>query len=276
MFTQAPPGEEWGWLRLLQSSYHKCTQSYIHTWLDKATSDSEKPPKAKHVRRIIVSSLRDPSITPLYITSYLIHERPWKSDCKIAAKSVYIILVNLQYQIDLSPFSQISNLTDQVVSHMMNHTPSGKSQLYADVSSRIGSIIHSKLLFHSAHPKIEGNFSMPHASKSLLKDSTLINNLRKHLIQTHYEASGVMAAVTASEDFTATVLWQPMVDETVSAYRLLKSIDNSPESETIFNDVEKMIQRLPEYPYIATTVIFPTPGEKITIPRERFPRNIMT
>lgn len=276
MFTQAPPGEEWSWLRLLQGSYHKCTQSYINTWLDKATSDVDKPPKAKHVRRIIVSSLRDPSITPLFITSYLIHERPWRNDCRIAAKSLYIILVILQYQIDLSPFAQISQMTDAVVSYMMNHTPSGKLQLYADVSSRIGSIIHSKLLFHGAHHSIEGNFSVPHASKDQLKDPTLIDNLRKHLRSTHYEASGVMAAVTASEDFTATVLWQPMVDETVSAYRLLKSIDSSPDSVSLCNDVEAMIKRLPEYPYIATTVIFPTPGEKITIPRERFPRNIMT
>ncbi|OHT08231.1 hypothetical protein TRFO_23307 [Tritrichomonas foetus] len=270
MFASTPPGEDWTWLGQLQGSYHKWTSSSLSSWLTKATKAKYDPPKAKHVRRILVASLRDASISPYNVSRYLIEERPWRNDARIAAKCLYIILILLQYQEELSNMMNIAKLTDSVLTYWTEHIPEEKHQIYSSIASRIGSIIHSKLVFHMNHNGVHGNFAVRKGER--LED--LIPDLRRHLISSHYETSGVQAAVTNSEDFTATVLWQPMVDETVSAYRLLKSIDKSQESDAAFRDTEYLITRLPEYPYIATTVIFPMPGEKITIPRERFPRRV--
>lgn len=273
MFSSNPQGAQWAWLQQLQQSYHKSTQANINTWLTKATLDNENPPKAKHVRRVIVACLRDPAYTPTYIASFLICERPWQVDPRISAKSLFLILIVLQYQVDVASYCSINSMIERVVTYYSTNPPD-KRQLYASVAQRIGAIIRSKLAYHGSNPNVEGNFSIPKVSKQQYSSPEFIDSLRRHLFSVHYETSGVMAAVTSSEDFAATVLWQPMVDETVSAYRLLKSIDYSQESADLLHQCEELIKRLPQYPYIATTVIFPEPGERVTIPRERFPRQI--
>jgi hypothetical protein len=99
----------------------------------------------------------------------------------------------------------------------------------------------------------------------------IIPELRKHLKGVIYEKNGIQAPVMSRTDFGAAVLWQPMVEETVSSYHLLKSMDKDLESVTIVKDCEQLISVLPTY-LIATTIIFPTDGEVITIRRERYPR----
>lgn len=271
MFGTAPAGSEWSWLRSLQGSYHKWSQSSIKTWATKATKGDENPPKAKHVRRIIVSSLRDADVTPRFIAQYLLNERPWANDPRVAAKSLYIILILLQYQNRLTNSTDITKMTNKVVSFYSDHPPTDeKMRLYCEVAQRLGAIIHSKLIFHESHGEVHGNFHVP----THIGLQQLIPDLRKHLTTVLYETNGIQAAVQSSKDFVATVLWQPMVDETVSAYRLLKSIDNDSEMRQLLTDAEKLIHVLPSFPYIATTVIFPTRGEKITIPRERWPKRV--
>lgn len=270
MFVTTPPGDEWHWIRDIHNSYHKWTQQSLASWLTKATKDNSKPPKAKHVRRILIASLRDPCVTPLFVAQYFLDERPWRDDARISAKCLYIMLVLLQYREELASQFEVSRFTDKVVAYWDGKFPEEKQQISTAISLRMGSIIHSKLIFHQTHPEVEGNFAI----KGERNFDKIIPDLRKHLKTVEYETMGVEAAVSSSESFTATVLWQPMVDETVSAYRLLKSIDKSSESNIILGDCEKLIQKLPDYPFIATTVIFPLPGENVTIPRERFPKNI--
>ena len=271
MFARAPSGDDWQWLRALHGGYRKWAQSSIKQWLNKATKSDDRPPKAKHVRRLIVANLRDASASVTMISRYLIGERPWKNDPRVAAKCLYIILILLQYQENLSVHLDVGHLTDGVGKYYINkNPPEGKLQIYFLVVMRLGAIIHSKILFHSNHRHVHGNFSVSRDGD--LKE--LIVDLRTHLQATLYETKGIEAAVVQSGDFVATVLWQPMVDEVVSAYRLLKSIDKDPESKDLFTDTERLISHLPDFPYIATTVIFPIPGEKITIPRERWPKTV--
>ena len=271
MFARAPPGDDWHWLRALQGSYHKWAQSAIKQWMNKATKSDSKPPKAKHVRRLIVANLRDREASASAIATYLITERPWRDDPRVAAKCLYIILVLLQYQNRLSEDAQIGALTDKVVNYLIDRPMADeRMKLFSQVAQRIGSIIHSKLQFHQVHGQVHGNFNVP----TYMNLSELIPDLRRHLKLVLYETNGIQAAVTQSNDFVATVLWQPMVDETVSAYRLLKSIDKDPEVAELLRETEELIAVLPNFPYIATTVIFPTAGEKITIPRERWPKTV--
>ena len=271
MFARAPPGDDWHWLRALQGSYHKWAQAAIKQWMNKATKSDSKPPKAKHVRRLIVANLRDREASASAIATYLITERPWRDDPRVAAKCLYIILVLLQYQNRLSEDAQIGALTDKVVNYLIDRPMADeRMKLFSQVAQRIGSIIHSKLQFHQVHGQVHGNFNVP----TYMNLSELIPDLRRHLKLVLYETNGIQAAVTQSNDFVATVLWQPMVDETVSAYRLLKSIDKDPEVSELLRETEELIAVLPNFPYIATTVIFPTAGEKITIPRERWPKTV--
>lgn len=271
MFVQTPSGDEWFWLRDLQSSYHKCSQQYLATWLEKATKTNGKPPKAKHVRRILIASLRDPAVSPLFVSQFFLDQRPWRNDARVAAKCLYITLILLQYREELASQVEVTRFSDKVIACWDGKCPEENQQFSTAIALRIGAIIHSKLLFHQAHPEVQGNFAVKEEKRDFEK---IMPDLRSHLKKVVYETMGVEASVSENESFLATVLWQPLADETVSAYRLLKSIDNSHESDLIFSDCEKLIQRLPNYPYIATTVIFPLPGEKITIPRERYPKKI--
>jgi hypothetical protein len=268
-FTTSPPGDDWNWLRQLQFSYHKLSQSFLTTWFSKATQADDSPPKGKHVRRIIVAFLRDPSVQPRNIAQYTVEQRPWRDDSRVAAKCLYILLILLQYRVDLTADVDVPHYTDRLVLYFGDHPPQNeKQQLYSNVAQRIGAIIHEKITFHIAHPNVHGNFHVPAGAEL----SPIVPALRVHLARVLYETHGIQAAVTASEDFVATVLWQPMVDETVSAYRLLKVIDAGEESSSVLQECEALISMLPTFPYIATTVVFPMLGEEVTIPRERYPK----
>jgi hypothetical protein len=269
MFSAVPDGPEWNWLRQLQSNYHKLGQAFLTTYFTKATKADDSPPKAKHVRRILVTLLRDPSVTPILLAQFAHDNRPWTEDPRITAKCLYTILILLQYRADVSQDAGVTQFTDKMVAFHMNHPPATeKLQLSASVAQRIGAIIHAKIVFHTARPEVHGNFHVPTTAPL----EPIIPELRKHLKGVLYETNGIQAAVASSTDFAATVLWQPMVEETVSSYRLLKSIDKDHESDTILRDCEQLISALPRYPYVATTIIFPTDGEVVTIPRERYPR----
>lgn len=270
MFVQTPQGGEWAWLRSLHTSYHKWTQQALAQWLTKATKPNSDPPKAKHVRRIIIASLRDAAVTPQFVAQYFLEERPWRTDARITAKCLYVLLILLQYREEIASQAAVTRFTDAVVAYWDGRFPEEKQQIFTQIALRIGAIIHSKIQFHQNHPEVHGNFAVLQKSNF----PQIVPTLRQHLSSVLYETNGIKAQVTDSTIFAATVLWQPMVNETVSAYRLLKSIDSSSASETIYHDAERLIKTLPEYPFIATTVIFPTPGEKITIPRERFPKQI--
>ncbi|KAH0787076.1 AGC family protein kinase [Histomonas meleagridis] len=271
MFAEVPPGEDWNWLRALHGSYHKWTQSSLFSWFEKATKPNNDPPKAKHVRRIILASLRDTAASPLTIANHFINSMAWRADPRIAAKALYIILILLQYQerLDVS----IATITNKVVAFYNDYIPSDKSlQLFSQAATRIGSIIHSKLNFHDKYPEVHGNFAL--SNEKITEQPNFIADLTTHLTCTLYETVAVQSAVVNSDDFVVTVLWQSIVSETISAYRLLKTIDNTAENQKLIKDTEDLIDSLPNFPYVSTTVIFPLSGENVTIPRERFPKKI--
>lgn len=270
MFVQVPPGEDWNWLRALHSSYHKWTQSSMYEWLAKATKPSNAPPKSKHVRRLILGTLRDGSETPLTIAKYTVNELEWRDDPRVAAKALYIILLLLQYQEDFSGCSDVIAHTNRIVSYYTDHIPASEHlQVYSDAATRIGAIINSKLTFHQMHPHVHGNFAI---TEETVRDSKFVEDLRTHLTCTLYEASGMESLVKNSDDFLATVLLQPMAQETTYIYRLLKNIDDT--KDRLLSETENLIGTLTTFPFISSTIVFPINGERVTVPRMRFPKKI--
>lgn len=270
MFVEVPPGEDWNWLRSLHNSYHKWTQSSMYTWLSKATKPNYDPPKSKHVRRLILGTLRDEYETPLSIAKYSLQELEWRSDPRIAAKALYIILLLLQYQEDFKDSSDVVTYTNKIVAYYTDHIPTSEHlQIYSQAATRLGAIINSKITFHQMHLDVQGNFAVKNES---ICDKKFIEDLRSHLTCTLYETKGVQSLVKNSDDFLITVLWQPMVQETTSVYRLLRNLDDT--KDQLSTDTENLIGSLIDFPFISSTVVFPMPGENVTVPRERFPKKI--
>jgi hypothetical protein len=201
------------------------------------------------------------------VASYILTERPWKNDTRVAAKVMYLILVLLQYQTVVSNHADLFAAVETVVSHLVNHPPQDETlKITSDIAQRLGAVIRLKMSFHAKYPCVRGNFSIQPSTVT----SSLIPALKTHLTMVYGETAGLKLAVGSTE-FMATVLWQPMVDETVSAYRLFKSIIRRGQASRLIYDVEMLIWGLPEIPYIATTVPFPVAGEAVSIPRERYP-----
>jgi hypothetical protein len=68
-----------------------------------------------------------------------------------------------------------------------------------------------------------------------------------------------------------------MVDETVSAYRLLRAIDKGQDAVGfLLKRCEGMFAALSEFSCIASAVVFPLAQEEITIPKERYPPATLT
>lgn len=271
MFATPPPGEDWSWLRQLQSQYHKWSSNSLAEWMIKSTVDDNNPPKAKHVRRLIIASLRDVSVTPLTVCTFMMKERPWRNDERISAKCLYVVLVLLQYRENLSSCLSIGQMTNQIVSYYTNkHSIEDKMKLYAEAAQKLGAIIHSKLLLHGKCPEVHGNFAVSQEYKT----EELQNELRRHLNCIFYETNSYFQHISRSEVFAFTVLWQPMVEETINTYRLLNSYGRDKGSLSILKEVEFFTKNLQEHPFVTTTVDYPYENETVTAPRIRFPTKV--
>jgi hypothetical protein len=159
-------------------------------------------------------------------------------------------------------------IVESMISHYADNPPQDENlKLTCELTQRLGAIIRMKLKFHEIHNRVRGNFSLEKG----VDLASISKDLSKYLGIVVVETVGVQVGVIGSTEFGSVVLWRPMVDETISAYRLLKSIIPPGTAKRLIYQTELLLWRLPDVPFIAATVAFPTDGEKISVPRERWP-----
>ena len=236
---------ESGIFGLVKEAYRSLTSSGLEKTIVKATFGNDKPPKTKHVRRIILSSIKDPNSARL-ITNFLLSVRPWGNDPRIAAKVLYCILIVSQYQKDLSAFVPITVKTDEIMKRYTNSKLGDSYRGTLVAISQIGAVIRIKLMFHAAHPEIEGNF----ATKGRA-DSHLIEDLQRYILSIVQAGSAMLDNLGSMDSFVTEVLAQPVISEAAAVGSLLKTID--PDSTQILT-ARNLIERASRNDYLSSSV----------------------
>jgi hypothetical protein len=124
-----------------------------------------------------------------------------------------------------------------------------------------------KLKFHENNSSLRGNFSVSRGTNL----PSIVKDLTKYLGIVMVEVTGVLVGVVGSTDLSPVVLWRPIVDEAVNAFRLLKSIIPPHTSQRLIYEAEMLIWKLPDIRFVSCNVPFPRDGERIRIPKERWP-----
>jgi AP2-associated kinase len=203
----------------VKEAYRSITTSGIEQVIVKATFGNNKPPKSKHVRNIILSSIKDPSMTRS-ITNYLLSGRPWQSDPRIAAKVLYMVLMIAQYQRDLSAFVPITVKTDNIVNRYSN-SKLGESYRGSLVAiAQLGAVIRVKMMLHAAHPEIEANFAINGSA-----DSHLSEDLKRYILSVCQAGSAMLDGMGSIDSFVTEVLMLPVINEIGHVGALLRTID---------------------------------------------------
>ena len=237
---------ESGIFGFVKEAYRSITSSGLEKTIVKATFGNDKPPKAKHVRRIILSSIKDPKSTKL-ISNYLLSVRPWNTDPRIAAKVLYLILIVSQYQKDLSAFVPITVKTDEIIKRYSNSRLGDSFRSTLVAITQLGTVLRVKLMFHAAHPEIEGNF----ATKART-DAHLSEDLKRYILSICQAGNAILDNIGSMDSFVTEVLAQPVISEAASVGSLLKTLE--PEAPQL-NTGRSLIERAFRSDYISSSVV---------------------
>lgn len=245
----------WKWanpLAFVQEQYRSWAASGAVKWSIKATFASGDPPAAKYVRRIILASIRRTDTAPTALTDYLLLERPWQTDARIAAKVMYLILLLVQYETSLDQFIPITVKTDQVIAHFA--TDKGeKYRAMIDVVNHIGTVVRTKVMLHATHKELHGNLAVGEQGAG----PTLESDLVRYLPVITQAADSILKASVSSKDFCVAVMAQPVVDEMNNAVKLLSFVKKSSEADKALSDAAVVIQLAKKIPFVQSAVSFP-------------------
>jgi hypothetical protein len=251
-------------LAVFRADFRKWGETSIHEWITKATSPDLKPPKSKHIRRILIYHARDPSIPITETAKFMITNRPGGEDPRVAAKCLSILLTLLQCQ--SNPGSELE-IVDCIGRWRLDVTPADpKLHVFARLASACVPLIRHKIAFHRSHGDVRGNFAPVNKGAA----TSAISDLTRYLTLVLADAELLQSAVLTCDEFAGVVLWQPFAAETVGAYRLLKAFGDNKDTAALLAQAEGFIAKLTGIPYISSSIDLPK-GKQVDAPRELFP-----
>lgn len=241
-----------------KESFRTITAQGLEKTIIKATYGNDKPPKSKHVRRLLLSAIKEPYSTKV-ITNYLLGERPWSTDPRVAAKVLYTILMILQDQSNLSAFVPITVKTDEILNRYSQNKIGDTYHTSLIAITQLASIIKIKLMLHAAHPELEGNFVINGRTDEHLKD-----DIKRYFSSVVTATRAMMENINSMDSFFAEVISLPLLKEMASAGSLMKVLDSS---DDMLMQAKDVISRSKRYDYLssALTIDMDRPPKKIFV-----------
>jgi len=253
------PDQEWGWISSMKESYRYWKSSGVEKLIVKATYASDQPPKTKHIRKILISALYNQETNPMNVITQLLDQRPWNKDSRVAAKSLYLILLITQYQTNLSDFVPITVRSDAVLSHYAKAKVSEGYRGSHTSIKNIGLTIRIKLMLHAAHPDLEGNLY-----SSQQTNPHLSNDLIGYIKSLTQAASEMITEFTKHDSFSVLVMSRPIIQELSNSVALIVALN--PEQDV--SESQNVLERAKGLPYLQSSVKFYSRG---VAPKKRIP-----
>jgi len=239
-------------LKYVQEQYKSLTSSGAAQWIIKATFASNDPPASKYIRRILLASIRHTQMSPNSLIEYLFSQRLHDDDPRVAAKSLYLVLLLIQYETDLSSFSTVTVKIDQVLT-MYSQQQNRQYRTLVEVLKQISNVIRTKIMLHVPHNELEGNLAF--GNKSLSEN--LENDLTRYLATISDIAEKLINIATQSKDYCVVVLIQPIIDEVSNAYKLLSFISKTNSTSNTLKSAKDILEKAKKIPYIQSSIVFP-------------------
>lgn len=274
-------GSEWKFtnpIKFMQETYRSWATEGAPQWALKATAASNDPPASKYVRRILLASIRKTEMSPPALADLLLSQHRWETDPRIAAKSLYLILLLIQYETDLNGFVPITVKTDQVIACFTQSNIDAKQKPMADTVIKLGEIVRSKVMLHECHKQLEGNFAISQKNPNQNLTAELINNsdpslesdLARNLSLISKNAKDLLSIASSAKDFAIAVMSQPAIEEVSNEVKLLQFIKRKDESQIALNEGNAVLDTAKKYPYLQTAIIFPDDSQPPEPPFQRF------
>lgn len=254
-------------LNFMKEQYRSLVSTGVSQWAIKATFASNDPPESKYVRRVLLASIRHTEMSPFSLVKFLLNERPWKDDIRIATKSLYLILLLIQYETSLDEYVPITVNTDQVISYF---TKESKHNVMVETITQIGKVLRTKIMLHAAHKELEGNLAIGKKEKS----NNLEQDLTRYLETISISSMKLINTAKSAKDFSIVVMSQPAIEEVSSAYKLLtylfygKSINE--DTQKALNYGKKVFEEALKLPFLQTSINFPDSTQPPQPPFQRF------
>lgn len=232
-------------LGFIKETYRSVTSSGLEKTIIKASFLSDKPPKTKHVRRLIIASMKDPQAMK-QITQYLVTGRNWNEDPRIAAKVLYLILTLLQIQPNLGAFVPLTVKTDEILKFYSSNKFGDTFHSCLVAIDQLGNIIRIKLMLHAAHPELEGNFYTSGGNDSSLRD-----DINRYFASVVTSSRAMMDSINSVDSFFAEVLSLPILKELAASGAVLNNLDPSNELLQIAKEIINISKR---YDYLSSAL----------------------
>lgn len=261
---QAQEGGAWGLFSSIKETIRSVVSVGSEGWVVKATFGDNNPPVSKYVRRIIVDSIRHTNVDVNQITDFILSQRPWQSDARIAAKCLYLVVLLTQYQANLTPLVPVTVKSDQIMAFFSQGRADDNLKGALAVINGLCILLRTKLMLHAAHSELQGNlYSTDKVSDGLAEDAIKYG---KGILEC---SRNLLKAAKAARDFSAIVMCQPAIEEAVNAAKLLKKVNPEAGKETI-DDIMKLLNEAQALPYLASAIDYPESADKLEEPTPRF------
>jgi serine/threonine protein kinase len=249
-------------LKYIQEQARTLVSTGVTQWAIKATFASGDPPPAKYVRRIVLASLRRTEMKPLAITEFLLNERPWQSDPQVAAKSLYLILLLIQYETALDEFIPITVKTDQIIATFAE-SQTGAYRYAIEAINGLANILRSKVMLHATHKELQGNLAIGNGQAG----ENLEADVARYVTSITGPSGSLLKVVDQAKDFCLIVLAQPAIEELSNAVKLLQSINSGGGSEAAVVAGQKVLDAAKQLPYLQSAVSYPDGSNQPPFPR---------
>lgn len=254
-----------GWFSSMKDTVRSLVSSGSDQWAIKATFGDSNPPVSKYIRRLVIGSIRHTDVDIMHIVDFLLNQRPWQEDARIAAKSLYLILLLTQYQSFLKPLVPVTVKSDQVMAFFSTKGTDEFTKGAVAVINGLGSLLRTKLMFHAAHPELQGNLAATdnQTSEQIAEDSI------KYAKSVTESTKLLLKQAREAKDFAAIVMCQPALDEILSAAKLIKKL-NPDTCGDVLKAIGDVLEQARGLPYLVSAIDYPENIQEPGLPLPRF------
>lgn len=234
---------------IVQERYKSWVAKDIEKWMIKATMASNDPPNTKHVRRVVLASIKQTNVSSSNMVNFLFTQRPWQTDYRIAKKIIYLVFVLAQNTNNVPKnFMDCLNNMRHLITHYSQAV--SKSKVDSEIILNYVRLIFAKIRFHIKYPNAEGNFALKTPQVTI----DFVDNLRAY-INIIYEETKKIIRIRDCE-YREIVYIRPLFEELANTVTLYRTIVHNTKTE--ISNAETLLGRAKSIVYLSSSIEFPS------------------
>jgi hypothetical protein len=234
----------------VKERYRSWVTSGIQNWVVKAAFASNDPPKEKHVRRVVLATVRQPDMIS-NIVGFLFN-RPWQTDARVAAKVVYAVLLIAQFAVKLESLVPFASRLQEIAQSCQALRAKKKSG-WVSAAVHLAAVAGEKLGVHREFGQLEGNL----AAAQVQSGPAIAQRMKGYVAHLNEHAHYLVQLAAPGGDFAMNILASPVVDELANASTLLMFCCEDAKEE--LQRASIVMNKARNVPFLDSAVEYPDP-----------------